>query len=573
MAAVKKMDYLKQFYAQIRDLFLSMTPGNRIVASMLAAVLAVSLGYLFVGSIQTETLPDGKYAFIYDGRSFDGDEKTAAESAIARAKLRGHDWIGDKLRVPKKQVATFTNVLAAERVLNPRGNARTTMVNGTNPWESGKAMENKKEQAYAQDLAHAIALIPDIATAQVFPNSRRDFNRQTLQYRWIPSASVFVEAKAYKPLSDDVIASIAAIIAPAFGIVDLKEITITDSKNVRSYNGLGQERSGGGTSYNKIQSRYQEQIKDQIHELFPYIRGLQVQATVTLSPRINENVFIVQHDDPTAVHTHVRGTDFEKTDADRFARVGHAAQMNRPMIDSNVNTSLQARTKEVTHESETSNALQGTENRHELAPFIPQRIVASLQIPRSYVREVWQMRNRTAQEPTEEELDAVSTVIRDDMKKQVEHLLFPYRDPRNPETVQITEYPDDPPEEVALTAWEKFLLWLIENWQTLGLMGLVLTGLGVLWSITRPEKHGDVVLYELPETPLEQYEALAKAKAEAEAAALAEAEGEEDFPRSLESFRSMRSLQEEVAELVTENPEAAAAVLRQWIGTAVQMEK
>ena len=567
------MDYVKQLYAQLRDLFLSMTPGNRIIASMLAAVIVVSLGYLVVGSIKTDVTPEGKYAYVYDDRPFVGDEKSSAENALARAGLRGHDWIGDKLRVPRNQLAKYTAVIAENKVLNPRGNARKEAVDGAGPWESGKMLDNKKEQATARDLANAIAMLPDVATAQVFPSSRRDFNRQTLQHRWIPSASVLVEAKTNKPLSDDAVASIAAIVAPAFGIVDLKEITITDSKNVRTYNGLGQERSRGGTSYHSAQTRYQDQIKDQIHELFPYIRGLQVQATVVLSSRINENVFIVQHDDPTAVHTHERGTDFEKTDADRFARPGQIAQMSRTLIDPGANVSAQARTKEITHEKEESNALQGTENRHELAPFIPQRIVASLQIPRSYVKEVWQMRNRTAQEPTEEELDVVSTVIRDDMKKQVEHLLFPYRDPRNPETVQITEYPDDPPEEIILTAWEQFQLWLFDNWQTLGLMGLVLSGLGVLWLITRPEKPEPIVIYEAPEVPLELLEARARAEAEAAAAAAEEEIGEDGIPRTLEPFKSMLSLQEEIAELVEQNPDAAAAVLRQWIGNVANVEK
>jgi len=571
------MDYVKQLYAQLRDLFLSMTPGNRIIASLLAAVLVVSLGYLLVGSVKTESTPEGKYVYLYDDREFEGDEKSSVESALAKDGLHAHDWIGNKLRVPKKLSAKYGATIAMANALIPRYNNRKTTVEGTSPWESGKAMENKKEQATARDLADAITLLPDIATAQVFPNSRREYNRKMLQFQWIPSVSVVVKAKTNKPLSDDAVVAIAGAVAPAFGVVDYKEIKIIDSKNQKTYNGLGQEQGGSGTSYGRAQAQYQERFKDQIYNLFPMIHGLQVETSVELTQKINENVFMVQHDDPTVIHSHVRGTDFEKTDADRYGRPGQIPQMSRPLIDSTANISAQAKTKEVTHENETSNALQGKEDRYEMIPLVPQKVVASLQVPRSYIMGLWLKKNtkkgETPQEPTEEQLDAESVLVLDNMKKQVEHLLRLYRDPKNPECVAITDYPDDPEEETVLTAWEKFQCWLVDNWQTLGLMGLVLAGLGVLWLITRPEKPEPIVIYEAPEVPLELLEARARAEAEAVAAAAEEELDDDGMPRTLEPFKSMLSLQEEIAELIEQNPEAATAVLRQWIGTVVLAER
>ncbi len=575
------MDYLKKLYAQLRDLFLSMTPGNRIIATLLAAVLVVSLGYLFVGSIRTDSSPEGKYVYLYNGWHFDNSEQRAAEDALSQKGLRAHEWVGDQLRVPKSLAAKYTAELADKKVVNPRGVSRMATASGFSPWETSTAMEEKMKQASASDLADAIALLPDIATAKVIPNVRRDFNRKNLQFQRIPSVAVIVEAKTYKPLSDDAVASIAGIVATGFGIVDRKDITITDSKNTKTYNGLGQEMGGNGTSYMREQTRYQEIWKDKIYNLFPYIRGLQVETSIVLTQTINERVFTVQHGEPTAVHEHLRGTDFLKQEADRFGRPGQIAQMSRPLIDPTAGQAAQAKTTEKTHEKENSNALQGSEKNFELIPLVPQKIVASLQIPRSHVRKHWLDKNtkkgEAPPEPTDEQLDAESVMIRDDMKKQVEMLLFPYRDPKNPEVVQITEYPDMPEEEHVATAWETFQIWLFENWQTLGLMGLVLAGLGVLWLITRPSKPEPIVIYEAPEVPLELLEARAKAEAQAAAAATEEGEtyvDEDGVVRTLEPFsKSIRSLQEEIAELVEENPDAAAAVLRQWIGTVVQAEK
>jgi flagellar biosynthesis/type III secretory pathway M-ring protein FliF/YscJ len=105
-------------------------------------------------------------------------------------------------------------------------------------------------------------------------------------------------------------------------------------------------------------------------------------------------------------------------------------------------------------------------------------------------------------------------------------------------------------------------------------MGLVLGGLCVLWTITRPVKPPQIVIYEAPEVPMEVIEAKAQAKAEAEAAAIAAeaAAREEEIDRTLEPFGSIRSIRDEIAELVAENPEAAAAVLRQWIGNVALTE-
>ena len=570
------MDYAKQLYAQVRDLFLSMTPGSRIVASLLAAVLVVSLGYLLVGSIRTETTPEGKHVFLYNGWNFDPGEMRAAEDALSKKGLRAHEWIGDRLRVPKNLNAKYTAALAEENVLSPRGIARIAAADGIGPWDGGKTIDERKRAAFERDLADAIATLPNIASAKVFANSRRTFDRKTLQHIVIPSASVVVEAKTFKPLSDDTVASIAAIVAPAFGIVDRKEITITDNNNIRTYNGLGQDMGGNGASYLREQEKFQSIWNEKIYSHFPYIRGLQVQTSIVLSQRINENTFEVQHDDPTTIHTHVRGTDFEKTDAGRYGRVGETAQMFRPFIDPKNDMAAQARTKETTHEKEDTSALQGKEIRYDMIPLVPQKIVASLQIPRSHVLEVWQKKNtrkgEMPPEPTEDQLNAESVIIRDDIKKQVELMLSQYRDPKNPHQVEILEYFDAPEEEAVLTAWEQFQIWLIANWQTLGLMGLVLAGLGVLWSITRPEKPEPIVIYEAPEVPLDQLEA--RARAEAEAVAAAEEELDEDgMPRTLEPFKSMLSLQEEIAELIEQNPDAAAAILRQWIGTVVHAEK
>jgi len=109
---------------------------------------------------------------------------------------------------------------------------------------------------------------------------------------------------------------------------------------------------------------------------------------------------------------------------------------------------------------------------------------------------------------------------------------------------------------------ENAMYWLSGNWKYLSMFGLIAISLGVLWSVTRPAKPEPIILYEAPEIPYSEQDAEPEEENE-----------EPTFNRTLEPFnKSMRSLQEEVTDLVNENPDAAANVLRQWIGKVVAAE-
>jgi flagellar biosynthesis/type III secretory pathway M-ring protein FliF/YscJ len=116
-----------------------------------------------------------------------------------------------------------------------------------------------------------------------------------------------------------------------------------------------------------------------------------------------------------------------------------------------------------------------------------------------------------------------------------------------------------------------------QHWQNLGLMSLVFCGLAVLWLISKPQKPDSIVIYEGLETPLEALDArIAEKIRREEAAAAADAaaadEEQEELENTLGDLGSIRSLKDEIAELIARNPEAAAAVIRQWIGNAVLVE-
>jgi flagellar M-ring protein FliF len=578
------VEHLKKIYVQLRDLFLSMTPGNRIIAALLLTTLMVSLGYLMVGSIKPGD-PKSKYVYLYNGWHFTQEEQRAVENALADAKLRNHEWIGDQLRVPKSSQAVYAATIHEAKAIDTRGDARKQAVLALTPWASAKMMDKQEINAVSQDLADEIGKMKGVAGASVIPSLRKDWDRNIWAKKEVFSVSVFIDTISFKPLEDNTISAIGGAVQGAFRNADLKEIKIIDSRNNRSYNGAGEELTGGPGDYLRQQVRWQEVYKDKIYNLLPHIEGLQVETTVELTKILSEKIFQVEHGKPTKLTEHVLGLDFMKTGYDRFGRPGQIAQMSRPLIDPQADLAGGAKTTEKKHEQEYTNALQGQEANTEVVPFTPVRVLASLRIPHEHVLATWlQKNNRQGEippEPTPEQLAEEEVLIQQDTKRSVAKLLEPYRNPKEPDPLSLVEvnfYQPIREPEVILTTWQQIQLWLKQNWQSLSLMGLVLCGLCVLWSITKPPKPEPIVIYEAPGTPQEVIEALAKAKAEAEAAAQAEAEAEaaeaqEEIDRMLDPFGSIRSLKDEIAELIAENPDAAAAVLRQWIGNAVLVEK
>ena len=72
------MDFLNKSLAQLSELFRSMTPGARVTAGLLLAVVVVSVGYLFQ---QSATGPD---AYLFGGEPLSGGQLDRVEAAIAQ---------------------------------------------------------------------------------------------------------------------------------------------------------------------------------------------------------------------------------------------------------------------------------------------------------------------------------------------------------------------------------------------------------------------------------------------------------------------------------------------------------
>src|SRR5437762_6443936 len=132
------MDFLNKALAQLSELFRSMTPGARITAGLLLAVVVISVGYLFQHGVS------GPDTYLFGGEPLADGTLTRVEAAIAKAGLSDYQREGGRIRVPSGQQAKYLAAVADAGALPP--NFNTILENALDkggPWESGEATRQR----------------------------------------------------------------------------------------------------------------------------------------------------------------------------------------------------------------------------------------------------------------------------------------------------------------------------------------------------------------------------------------------------------------------------------------------
>ncbi len=202
------------------------------------------------------------------------------------------------------------------------------------------------------------------------------------------------------------------------------------------------------------------------------------------------------------------------------------------------------------------------------AALTPKRITVSIGVPVSYFQKIWLEQNPAApgSVPKTPDQAALELIRQDETKKIREHVanLLPTLEGTGTagQLVQVTAFQDIKPPEIPLpTTGENTVGWLMENWTTLGMIGLAFFGLWMLRSMVRSA----AVATREEAAPLSQ-------RAADESEEDAEQPVQETVKAGASRLRRFGtagpSLRDELTQLVQEDPDAAANVLRTWIGTS-----
>jgi flagellar M-ring protein FliF len=196
----------------------------------------------------------------------------------------------------------------------------------------------------------------------------------------------------------------------------------------------------------------------------------------------------------------------------------------------------------------------------------PKSAKVAVGIPASYYQKVWRERNPTkdpgdAKKPENQAaIDDIRKELLQDVRTHVATLLPSPDGKEQTANVTVTTFQDIKPAEPASPAVsQRALSWLGENWPMLAMVGLVLVSVGMLRSALRG---GSAPAHETAaiSARISAGETKTDAKEEAVEAVAAR--------RLRRMTGTGPSLRDELSDLVKEDPDSAANILRTWIGQA-----
>ena len=547
------MDFLNKSFAQVVDLFRSMTPGARLTAGLLLIVVVVSLGYLFTH----ETSPSSD---LMHGVPISASQLPAMEAAFGKAKLTGYKIEGTQIRVPHNQEAVYMAALAEANALP--ADFSTVMDDESNKgsfFETEKDREQRRKTAKEKKLGLFISVMNGIERATVIydTDTKWGLNREK-----ILTASVAVKPRGSEQLDADKVSKIRRYVAGAIAGLKPESVTVSDINGTTWY---GNSENGGGADdnlYVSLKRTYEQDLKAKILNSLSFIPNVTVEPTVTLDTKKNSRTREQKHDPKTVpIRELAQSTTRSQDSAGPAGRPGFAAQQPNTAQTLTTNSGG-SKEEEEQSKNETFSVTSGSETETETVGLTPKLAKVSVGIPVSYFKKVWLERNPAKEGaeqkgPDQAALDQVRTEETAKIQKHVAALLPPAEGVADAmELVTVTTFQDIPGKDIpAPSAAQSALAWLGEQWSVLGMMGVAIISLMMLRSLVRSAPP-------MPET-----------RAAPKIVNMAGHEEVGDEPAAvaghrLKRFTSGPSLRDELSDMVKEDPDTAANILRGWISSA-----
>ncbi|HUT10824.1 MAG TPA: hypothetical protein VMY42_10030 [Thermoguttaceae bacterium] len=547
------MDFLNRAFSQLTDLFRSMTPGARITAGLLLAVVVVSLAYLFRWQMS------GPDVDLMNGVPVSADDLPAMESAFHAATLNDYQVRGTQILVPGGKKAAYMAALADAQALPANiDKVFDDALKGSSVFMPRQQREDMMKIAKQKVLAMTIGAMKGIERAYVLYDTKTNngFPRTTET-----TATASVKAEGSRQLDDQQVSAIRHLVSGAIAGLEPEDVTVADLSGPIHHGGSA--KNGGSATDNlfaALTRSYEQEWKTKVLNALTYVPGVTVEAYVMLDREQLNNTMSITHD-PKTTPTLEISEDTSKTveGSGSAGRPGYASQQP------NTGAALLGPGSAGSKESETEEKRQvvsvtNTEQQEtQKVGMTPQQVSVSIGIPVSYFEEIWKRLNPPAEgqeprTPDQNDLQRIQEEATTKIRTHVANLLpTPAAGTDRTQLVEVNTFQDLKPAEIPGPGiGENVLGWLGQYWATLGMIGLAGFSLVMLRSMVKAAPAGS------------------QAAATSGAADDDEEEGEEKAAiNRLGRFTgSGHSLRDDLSELVQEDPDTAANILRTWIGNA-----
>ncbi|HEY2827247.1 MAG TPA: hypothetical protein VGJ04_06570 [Pirellulales bacterium] len=549
------MDFLNKSLTQLTDLFRSMSPAGRMVVALLLLVAVISGAYLF-----NHGLP-GSDGYLFGGESVAASQLPAIEAAFGKKNLTDYELQGNRIRVPQGKQSLYMAALADSGALphNFLDSLKASLESG-GPFVDRKKRDDLFKVALQDELSKIVGQMNGIERANVLYNieTPQGFNAKKLV-----TVSVTVKPAGNQTLNAEQVQMIRQAVGPAIGAAP-QSIAVIDI-NCRAY--PGGEMSGSSDvsqdRYMNTKHQYEREFADSIRQaLVSFVQGAVVTVNVELHPELEESE-TTDKVDPKPVNSGSPETSRTTIAAIPSLPSGllimppPAGVPNSPLTVAPMGTGLRSESEPpVRHEQD---VISRQSRQVRKAGLTPKRVSVSVGVPSSYYEEVWRQRNPApaASKPGPLELGQIEMDVNANIKKCVMGIV-PMPDNSTADPVTVTSFTSMPVPQIEIpTPTDRALVFVNEHSSALVTGVLVLIGLLVVRSIVRSISSA---------TSREMHEPAVETM-------LADEIAEQPFsprgtPRTHRRHNKVGpSLRDELVEIVRDDPDAAANVLRNWIGT------
>jgi len=567
------MDVFNKLPAQLNDLFKTMSPGARLTAGLLLVAVVVSIGYLF--NAQTS----GADAYLLNGQSFTADEMSAMEGAFGKAGLSDYTVDGSRIRISKSRQAAFLGALADEGAMPARfGDHLTNAIDKIGPFSSRQHSEEMIKNAKQKELAAVIRSMQGVESATVMFDMQK--KPGSIRGETTVTASVSVKPSGSLPMDPSKVPMIRSLVAGAIAGLNPEKVSVVDL-NGRSYSGAtGTGGSSMGAAFDDpyIQRvrEYQSDFEGRIASRLSHIPGVLVTANVELDRTMKSKTLKHEIDVKSAFPLIKRDTERTMTSESGGGPKGPPG-LGSQQPGANTGASLgggggSTKNEETITESEATNTGPHGTTESELAGLTPNRVAVSVGVPTTYFEKVWLQRNPTpaGQEPKKPDATALQTIADEELKNIRTAVAALIPDPiatsgtpvDKMTLIDVAAYsPVTSAEAIGPSFVDQLLDWLARSWSTVAMIGLGLFSLLMLKSFVKS------IPTPAPASSILQNRVAGEESESDENAAASAGDPTKPKHRTLQRrLGTGANLREELIDMVKEDPDAAANVLRNWIG-------
>ena len=558
------MGFVNKNLQQLSNLIQSMSMSARITSVLLLVAIALSLFYLVGYQI------GGGETYVYGGREFSQSELAAMEEALSKAGLNDYEIVGFRMKVPRSNRDEYVRAIAENGATPRMAHEYDGLAPKTNPFMGKESQRLQAKKDKQLKLAQQITQLSGIESAAVETD---ESETATFPRKIQRTASVTVKAEGTRALTDTEVQAIRNIVAFSEAGMKANEIVVVDGNTKESYVQVDDDpmNSPENNIYARSKRWWEDEFRRKIERrLADYNPNVEVLVELDPTLRYSESAKTLDSA-PVAIKSDAQTESFRSVNSAGGGQPG--VQTNNP--PSGTNTSASVATAEAreevkdTSKEKVDSVVGGKIAETERAGLIPEKVKVSIGIPRSFYLKLWQTRHPPVdgEEPvamTDTDLLELETETSKRVEEIVSTLIPKVEKGEDIYKFIVVETDPDIPEEALPepTMSDHALSWLAGNWQTMGMLLMGFVGLVMLRGMIKSSTPVEPVDEQDDETDEEN----ASSEESKDGTTPTGKDPYADSKLRKRFGTSGRSLKEELTELVEEDLEAAASVLRTWIG-------